>query len=191
MKKFGVAITLILILLTSFCLSSCGLDDTTSGNNNSNSTVGGVSNVIDTVTEIVKQVKTTDKKRIADCSVDCNYVSAYITPSGFDYDELEDVGYSYMKITVSYQVSYTRTLNGWDFLYAGSPKYDVIIYNEDYLGVQNIGLTTGAQTISRSISYTSELVNLRNNRIKLVMGSTNIQNRVIFTDIVVTYKCYK
>ncbi len=191
MKKIGIALALTMILLVSFCLSGCDLDGTTSDDGNNSNSTGGVSGVIDAITEVVKQIKTTDEKRIANCSVDCNYVTAYITPSGFDYDELEDVGYKYMKITVSYQVSYTRTLKGWDFLYAGSPKYDVIIYNEDYMGVQNIGLTTGPKALSRSISYTSELVNLRNNRIKLVMGSVNIQNKVIFSNIVVSYQCYK
>lgn len=128
--------------------------------------------------------------KISNTAITATYKTIYITPSGFDYDELEKSGYSKMTITVSYDVSYNRTWTS-DFLYNGSQKYDIFIKNEDGMGVQETGLTTTSKTISRTITYTSELVNIKNNRIILEIGSINVQNDVIFKDINVYYRCYK
>lgn len=169
MKKI---IFLVLPLLL-FSLLGCASNNSSNGNSIFNS----------------KKIKTTDIKYFEDVVIESNYVTSYITPNGFDYDKLME-DYSMMTIKVSYYVTYEKTWSGLDFLYAGSPKYDITIKNQDNIGVEKTGLTTTSSKIKNSIVYTSDLVNLVNNRIILELGSTNIQNKILFSNIVVNYSCY-
>lgn len=135
-------------------------------------------------------LKTTDVKRIADVTIEANSVTCYVTPSGFDFDKLMNKGYTYMKITLSYSISYKRTFNGWDILYAGKPKYDITIEDESNMGLHLNGLETSTSKTNKSHSYNIELVDIKDNRIRLEIGSINIQNAIYFTNIKVDYKCY-
>ncbi len=138
-----------------------------------------------------KKLKTTDEMKIKDVKIEANYVSCYITPSGFEYDELEDDGYKSMSITVSYDVEYEKTYTGWDMFYTGKPKYDISIEDESDMGLHLTGLETKSSKTSKSHTYSADFVDIRDNRIALKLGSINIQNALYFTSIVVTYKCYK
>ncbi len=160
MKKLFIGITLLFCLILSGCSSS------------------KIANII---------LKTEDTKTLPNITIDANYISYYITPSGFEYEKLEKL-YSYMTITVEYTVSYKRTFSGWDIFYAGKPKYDICIKNIDDYGIFEDGLETKSEPAQRTISYTSSLADMKNNRIIFEVGSINIQNNVIFSDIEITYK---
>lgn len=117
--------------------------------------------------------------------------SFYITPSGFEMDKLDERGY-YMTIDVTYNVHYKKD---YDFLfdvgYAGSPKYEVSIVNSDLMGKFENDLSTSTTKIERNISITSSIANIKNQRWCLTFSTDNIQNIIYFTDIVVTYNCFK
>lgn len=171
MKK----IYILLVILFTTLIASCSNEDS----------------VFNNIGENIKNVKTTDTQKVRDVTVSCNIMSAYITPNNFDYDDLSEFGYLTMTISVSYSVTYEKTWTGWDFLYTGSPKYDVCIKNSDSLGVEQTALSTSGSSISRTITYTSSIVDIINNRIILEFSSTNIQNDINFKNIIVNYKCYK
>ena len=142
-------------------------------------------------------LKTEDTKWLSDVSIkfmDSDYnseVSWYITPAGFDYEKLNNKGYS-MTITVSYDVYYVKDYDVlWDIGYMGAPKYEAYIINEQNIGVVKENLETTSTSVTRTITYQSDIVNLMNEKIRLVLSTDNIQNIVCFKNIKVAYKCYK
>lgn len=168
MKK----ICILLLMVFTFLLISCG------SGTGSNNIFGN-------------NLKTSDEIKIKDVKIEANYVSCYITPNGFEYDELANEGYSGMSIKVSYSVKFEKTYTGWDMFYAGKPKYDVTIEDESEMGLHLTGLETKSSKTSKTHTYSADLVDIKDNRITLTLGSINIQNAIYFTDIVVEYKCYK
>lgn len=142
-------------------------------------------------------LKTEDTKWLSDVSIkfmDDDYSSEvfwYITPAGFDYEKLNKKGYS-MMITVSYDVYYTKDYNVlWDIGYMGAPKYEAYIINEQNIGVVKENLETTSTSVTRTITYHSDIVNLMNEKIRFVLSTDNIQNIVCFKNIRISYKCYK
>ena len=143
-----------------------------------------------------QSLKLTDTKKCEDCSIKMSTkhnssATYYITPENFDYDKLEEKEYK-MKVSVSYDVYYKKDYDVlWDIGYAGSPKYEVYILNDDLIGVKDENLTTKTTTQSRSIVYTSSIVDLRNMKLTLTFSTNNIQNIIYFKNINVNYKCIK
>ncbi len=118
-------------------------------------------------------------------------VSYRITPPSFDMRTLAEYNYT-MQIQVSYKVHYVKEYDIlWDIGYAGAPKYEVYVFNEDNKGVQNENLTTRTTPTERTINYHAPAEELIDENITLTFSTNNIQNRVCFTDIMVTYSCYK
>ena len=138
---------------------------------------------------IVENLKTKDSTRIQDVQISANYVSCYITPSGFEYDKLIKKGYSHMNITFEYYVSYHKTWDSLDFLYNGAPKYDVTIKDSNNMGVEKEGLKTTKNSTYQSINASWDLADLKFIQLILEIGSTNIQNDIYFTDLKVSYQC--
>lgn len=172
MKKIAI-----FAMFVTMILGGCMPNDNDYNDNNYN---GGI---------VQEKIKTTDTKRFQDVVISANYVTSYITPNGFDYDKLEDRGYSYMDFILEYYVSYIKTWDSLDFLYNGAPKYDVTIYDDNDMGIEKSGLKTTKYETKQSISIRYSFVDLKNNKIRLEIGSSNIQNNIIFTDIIVYYKC--
>ncbi len=115
----------------------------------------------------------------------------YITPSGFELEKLATLDYS-MQIEVSYKVHYEKDYNvPLDIGYLGAPKYEIYITNSDGLGISDEDIKTELTKVSQTALYTSKVVDLINQRIKLEFSTDNIQNKIHFTDIVVSYKCVK
>lgn len=164
MKKVFILCSFLILLLV-----GCG----------SNGSSGGVFSP-------VNNLKTTDTVNLQSVTIDANYVSYYITPEKFEYDELLKK-YDTMTITVSYSVSYSKTWTGPDMFYKGAPKYDIEIKNEDDLGTFNTGVDIPSNQRG-SITFSSRLVDIKDNRIILSIGSTNIQNKIHFKNIVADYR---
>lgn len=146
-------------------------------------------NPLDSVT-----LKLEDTQRCKDCSIKFSTstemsASYYITPEGFEWDKLEEKGYK-MKITVTYDVNYKKD---WDlrFGYAGSPKYEVSVVNSDGMGKIDDNMPTETTSQTRTLSFSSKIVDLKNTRLVLTFSTDNIQNIIYFKNIKVDYQCYK
>ena len=140
-------------------------------------------------------MKLEDTERYEDCSIKFSMnadmaVSAYITPTGFDWEQLEKRGYEEMKITVTYDVYYEKE---WEIGlgYAGSPKYEVSIFNSDGLGKMDENLSTTTSPQTRTFSIKANISDLKDTRLVLSFSTDNIQNMIYFENIKVDYKCYK
>ena len=139
-------------------------------------------------------LKLKDTQKCKDCSIKfstSNDMSAsyYITPSGFDMDELDKKGYN-MRITVTYDVYYKKD---WDLLigYLGSPKYEVSVVNSDGMGKIDKDLSTSTSSQTRTFSVSASVADLKNTRLILTFSTDNIQNIIYFKNITVDYQCYK
>ncbi len=112
-----------------------------------------------------------------------------ITPPSFDMQALAKLNYT-MQIHVTYKVHYVKEYDIlWDIGYAGAPKYEVYILNESNQGVKDEDLTTRTSPIERTITYHASASELIDEHIFLQFSTNNIQNRICFTDISVTYSC--
>ena len=141
-----------------------------------------------------KPLKLSDSLRCENCSITLFFdedssVGYSITPSGFDMEKLEKEGYL-MKITVTYDVYYKKE---WDIDlgYAGSPKYEISILNSYGYGKRDENLPTSKTTETRTFSLTARIVDIKDTRLTLRFSTDNIQNRIYFKNIKVTYRCYK
>jgi uncharacterized repeat protein (TIGR02543 family) len=152
--------------------------------------------VSDNMTLYARWLKTDDTAKLTDCSVkmwtDSNSVATYlITPSGFDLDRLDTLGYS-MEITVTFYARYVKDYNAlWDIGYNGAPGYEVYITNSDLVGTRIDDEPATTASKKKTLTYSSQVSDLKNNRIKVTFGTDNMQNTVYFENITVTYHCYK
>ena len=175
MKKVVLFFLLIVSLIS---ISSCDLTDSP-------------------IAQVVESLKLEDTKYLKDCSIkfmDSDYSSGatyYITPSGFEMDKLAERNY-YMQITVTYYVYYKKDYDVlWDIGYAGSPRYEISIMNEDGYGQMDENLPTTTSKVKKTFSIKKYVADLKNMRLMLTFSTDNIQNIIYFTDMVVSYKCYK
>ena len=126
--------------------------------------------------------------------LDSNYNSGALydlTPSGFDIAALASAGYA-LKIDVKYNVYYIKDYDVlWDIGYAGSPKYEIGIYNTEKIGKYDRDLTTSTSAITREFSYRTDAANLMKTNVYLEFSTDNIQNIICFRDIEATYTFYK
>ncbi len=165
------------------CLSSCNGIFSENGGGSSTSTEDALK-LNDTRRCTNSSIKFMDKSQSSS-------VTYYITPTGFELNRLSEQGYT-MRISVSYEVYYKKDYNVlWDIGYAGSPKYEIYLLNDDGLGSIQENLTTKKQKADRTISYISTATDLLNTKITLTFSTDNIQNIIYFENIVVSYTCYK
>lgn len=139
-------------------------------------------------------LKLKDTQRCKDCSIKFSTstdmsASYYITPQGFEWDKLEEKGYK-MKITVTYDVYYKKD---WSLGigYAGSPKYEVSVVNSDGMGKIDNNMPTEKYVQTRTLSFSSKIVDLKGTRLVLTFSTDNIQNKIYFENIKIDYQCYK
>lgn len=148
------------------------------------------------ITLYAKWLKLTDEGKCRDASIKLwadNDPAVYwdITPTGFDLQKLGAEGYN-MTITVTYTVSYQKDYDAWlDIGYAGAPKYQASIYDEDGLGKHLSDLSTTKGGTTRTITFSRTAASLIGEDITLSFTTNNIQNTIFFEDITVTYNCYK
>ncbi len=114
-----------------------------------------------------------------------------ITPNGFDLETLAKRGYT-ITISVTYEVWYVKEYDiPWDIGYAGAPQYEAYILNSDDRGRIITDISTRKTAEQKEISYTSQASSLINEKIRLKFSTDNIQNRIYFDNILVTYRCYE
>lgn len=148
------------------------------------------------ITIYAKWLKIKDTQKINNCSIkmwngNSSSLSAYVTPTGFDFDVLNAKNYK-IKITISYDVYYQKDYDApLDIGYAGSPKYEISITNSEGTGKFQNDLSTSKSGQTRTITYETNAINYKNDKIKLNLSTDNIQNTIFFENIVVTYECIK
>ncbi len=114
-----------------------------------------------------------------------------ISPSDFDLDALDKNGY-FLRIEVTYDVYYKKDYDvPFDIGYAGSPKYEVSIYNSDLIGVLDEDMSTSKTTKTRTIKIEDYTTNLKNTKLRLTFSTDNIQNIIYFKNITVQYTCVR
>ena len=144
-----------------------------------------------------KWILTTRTQGYEGCNIkwDTKYESGYIysiTPSGFDLEALTQKGFNKIKITISYTVYYTKDYNVLlDIGYAGSPKYEVSIYNQNKEGLYYKDLPTTKQEKTNTYEYSINISEINSTRLDLKLSTNNIQNVIHFKDISVTYTAAK
>ena len=139
----------------------------------------------------IPSLKLSDTKRCENTTIKTSLATFLITPSGFDFEELNSKNYK-MKITVTYDVYYEKDWNApWDLGYLGAPKFEVCILDDDLVGNMDADITAPSSSSSRTITYTTNVVNLIGSKIYLTFSSDNIQNKIHFKNITVNYYCYK
>ena len=115
-----------------------------------------------------------------------------VTPSGFDTERLQQLGYRKIIVTVYYNVKYEKDYNIlWDIGYAGSPKYEISLTNSDDIGQFEEDLSTSTSYRTRTISQQIMISNIGNDKLTLKVSTNNIQNIIYFDNIIVTYQCSK
>ena len=159
--------------------------------------LSGCSDVADDFSSTIENLKLNDTVNCKGCKIkffDSDYdpsVSYYITPNGFEMEKLEERGY-YMEIKVTYNVYYKKDYDvPWDIGYSGSPDYDISIRNSDYMGKSESDLSTSTSKVSRDFTLRASIADIKNQRWILSFSTNNSQNIIYFSDIVVTYRCYK
>lgn len=148
------------------------------------------------VTLYAKWLKTKETINCVGCTIDSDIIhtqrySYDLTPTGMDLDRLSILGYR-ITVNIDYKVYYTKDYNvAFDIGYMGSPKYEISIADRNDIGIHNNNQSTSTSQTTRNISKTYTPLELKNNGIKLSVSSDNIQNKIHFTEFVITYTCIK
>ena len=115
-----------------------------------------------------------------------------ITPSGFDINRLQQLGYTKIKINIYYTVRYEKDYDVlWDIGYMGSPKYEVSLVNSQKIGEYENNVSTTTKAKEKTINTDILLSNITSDQITLSFSTDNIQNIIFFENIVVKYECVK
>lgn len=153
-------------------------------------------NIDDNMTVYAKWVKKSytvkyEKSKIKFMDDSYNPSATYnITPTGFDYDRLEDLGANGINVTVEYKVKYVKDYDVlWDIGYAGSPKYELTIINSSGRGKFLSDLTTSTAVSERTATLCTTFNYFEEGMLTLSFSTDNIQNIIYISDIVVTYEC--
>lgn len=148
------------------------------------------------VTLYAKWLKIKDVIGCEGCNIDSDLIhtrgySYNLTPTGLDLDRLSLLGYR-INVTVNYNVYYEKDYNvPFDIGYMGSPKYEISIIDNNKRGEFQENMSTSKTPESRSISKSYTPLEIKNNNIRMEISSDNIQNKIYFTDIIITYTCVK
>ena len=148
------------------------------------------------MTIYAKWLKISDVQKCADASIKLSTkhnssVYWYITPTGFDLDELSLREY-YLEITITYEVYYKKDYDvPFDIGYFGSPKYEAYILNSDNRGTIKENLSTNKEADKRTLTYKINAVDLKNQSITLKFSTDNVQNIIYFENININYQFKK
>lgn len=150
------------------------------------------------ITLYAKWIKIADNKKSNGGKIkflDTNYsgsLTFYITPDQFDYDRLTELGYKGLKITIEYDVYYKKDYDiPFDIGYAGSPKYEIYIVNNQLLGFEEKNLLTTKKSQKCKYTYTLLFSNLKNLTYTLSFSTDNVQNVIYFENISICYYVVK
>ena len=110
---------------------------------------------------------------------------------GFDYDYLEKNGMG-LQFKIMYNVKYKKDYDiPFDIGYAGSPKYEVSLINNSLQGYFEEDLPTTKSEVEECYTYNTVLSFSKNKQISLIFSTDNVQNIILFSDIVIVVEAIK
>lgn len=110
---------------------------------------------------------------------------------GFDYDYLEKNGMG-LQFKIMYNVKYKKDYDvPFDIGYAGSPKYEISLINSSLRGYFEENLPTTKSEVEKCYTYNTALNFSKDEQIKLIFSTDNVQNIISFSDIVVIIEAIK
>lgn len=110
---------------------------------------------------------------------------------GFDYDYLEKNGMG-LQFNIMYNVKYKKDYDVlFDIGYAGSPKYEVSLINNSLQGYFEEDLPTTKSEVEECYTYNTVLSFSKNKQISLIFSTDNVQNIILFSDIVIVVEAIK
>ncbi len=96
-----------------------------------------------------------------------------------------------MKIIVTYQVYYEKDYDvPLGIGYAGAPEYNASLINSKNYGDVDEDMPTSTSASYRSLEWILNISDLKNEQLRLIFNTDNIQNIVYFKNITVSYTCY-
>ena len=120
-----------------------------------------------------------------------NDQSVFISLSGFDYNYLEANSMG-LQFKIEYEVKYTKDYDVlFDIGYAGSPKYELTLINDEGTRYFEKNLPTTTSEAKCCYTYNTVLDFSKNKQITLTFSTDNIQNIITFSDIVITVEAIK
>lgn len=115
-----------------------------------------------------------------------------VTPTGFDYDRLEKIGYNIMRIKVTYDVYYEKDYDILlDIGYAGAPKYSFYFTNSTGFTISKSKLTTQKTKYQAEYETTILISSAKNGTWHLEFSTENVQNIVHVENIKIEYEFVK
>ena len=110
---------------------------------------------------------------------------------GFDYDYLEKNGMG-LQFKIMYNVKYKKDYDvPFDIGYAGSPKYEISLMNNSLQGYFEENLPTTKSEVEKCYTYNTALNFSKDEQISLIFSTDNIQNIILFSDIVIVIEAIK
>ena len=110
---------------------------------------------------------------------------------GFDYDYLEKNGMG-LQFKIMYNVKYKKDYDvPFDIGYAGSPKYEISLMNSSLRGYFEENLSTTGSNVEKCYTYKTALSFSKDQQISLIFSTDNVQNIILFSDIVVVVEAIK
>lgn len=114
-----------------------------------------------------------------------------ITPTIFEMHRLSQLDYK-MQINISYDSYYVKDYDVlWDIGYIGAPEFETYVKKSGTTVISKTKQTATKKTYTYNLSYTTTVSDLINNDLTIEFWSDNIQNKLYFENIIVTYQCYK
>ena len=109
---------------------------------------------------------------------------------GFDYDYLEKNGMG-LQFKIMYNVKYKKDYGvPFDIGYAGSPKYEISLKNT-LQGYFEENLPTTKSEVEKCYTYNTALNFSKDEQISLIFSTNNVQNIILFSDIVIVIEAIK
>lgn len=110
---------------------------------------------------------------------------------GFDYDYLEKNGMG-LQFKIMYNVKYKKDYDvPFDIGYAGSPKYEISLMNNSLQGYFEENLPTTKSEVEKCYTYNTALNFSKDEQISLIFSTDNVQNIILFSDIVIVIEAIK
>ena len=110
---------------------------------------------------------------------------------GFDYDYLEKNGMG-LQFKIMYNVKYKKDYDvPFDIGYAGSPKYEISLMNNSLQGYCEENLPTTKSEVEKCYTYNTALNFSKDEEISLIFSTDNVQNIILFSDIVIVIEAIK
>ena len=143
------------------------------------------------VTVYAKWIKTKGYTNGNDCAIKCAKQTYFISPNGFDLNDLQANGYK-LKLTIEYDIFYEKDYDVlWDIGYAGAPEYETYIYIDEYTIYSKEGIYTPSKKEHKSLTKEMSVSTFNGSNLKLEFSTNNVQNIIYIKNIKGTYEFYK